>query len=144
MDQDCDGLVDVGAADASAWCRDADGDGFGDAGDCQEACAQPEGYVADSTDCDDGDAESWPGSDLFDADCKEISEEPPGSTWDPWDEPEGGCSSVGALPQGSAPSSSPTRAATSIGLLILGLLARSRRRPRPAASGESASKESRP
>ncbi|TNF27771.1 MAG: hypothetical protein EP329_19050 [Deltaproteobacteria bacterium] len=45
-----------------AFFADADGDGFGDAGAVVEACAQPEGYVTDDTDCNDGDASVFPGA----------------------------------------------------------------------------------
>ncbi|MCB9746372.1 MAG: hypothetical protein H6740_27595 [Alphaproteobacteria bacterium] len=56
VDNNCDGSVDESsAADAATWYADADGDGFGDLGSDQDACAQPSGYVSDSSDCDDGD-----------------------------------------------------------------------------------------
>jgi hypothetical protein len=59
VDDDCDGSVDEGVQD-TFW-ADADGDGYGDAGSSTEACSQPTGYVADDTDCDDGDAAVSPG-----------------------------------------------------------------------------------
>ncbi|MDP2305038.1 MAG: MopE-related protein [Pseudomonadota bacterium] len=53
-DDDCDGTVDeADATDAAVWYADADLDGYGDAGTPTSACAQPSGYVADATDCDD-------------------------------------------------------------------------------------------
>lgn len=58
IDYDCDGLVD-GADDdvteATLWYVDADADEHGDPDGPVRACDQPEGYVADSTDCDDED-----------------------------------------------------------------------------------------
>ena len=56
VDDDCDGTVDVNAADGTAWYADVDGDGYGDVTASESACAQPSGYVADATDCADGDA----------------------------------------------------------------------------------------
>ncbi len=59
IDDDCDGLVDgqdEDALDATTWYMDSDDDGHGDASATMSACSQPAGYVADATDCDDGDA----------------------------------------------------------------------------------------
>ncbi len=53
VDDDCDGTVDAGAADASTWYVDSDSDGYGDPGTTAESCTAPTGYVADNTDCDD-------------------------------------------------------------------------------------------
>jgi hypothetical protein len=50
-DEDCDGEIDEGPD--STFYRDADGDGFGDADDTMSACAPPDGWVWDDTDCDD-------------------------------------------------------------------------------------------
>lgn len=47
-DNNCDGKVDEGVG--TIWYKDADGDGFGDKAESLQACNQPEGYVANSTD----------------------------------------------------------------------------------------------
>jgi predicted outer membrane repeat protein len=55
-DEDCDGLVDDADSNVSGtspFHLDADGDGFGGSVQVQ-ACAAPPGFVADSTDCNDG------------------------------------------------------------------------------------------
>ncbi len=59
IDDDCDGVVDPStAADVIDWYVDADGDSEGDAsGTAVTQCDQPSGYVADSSDCDDSDAD---------------------------------------------------------------------------------------
>jgi hypothetical protein len=45
----------------ATWYRDTDGDGYG-AGGLFSACSQPDGYVAVSGDCNDGDAAVNPGA----------------------------------------------------------------------------------
>jgi len=55
-DDDCDGVVDDGAADALTWWADGDADGYGDAGASTVDCSAPLGYVRDDDDCDDADA----------------------------------------------------------------------------------------
>ncbi len=82
------------------WYRDADGDGYGDADEQVTSTSQPSGYVEDATDCDDGDATSYPGGDEYcdgaDNDCDGIIDEDPldGDTWyadndlDAWGNPD--------------------------------------------------------
>ncbi len=53
-DQDCDGMIDEDAVDATAWYLDGDGDGEG-AGAPVLACDAPDGAVATADDCDDAD-----------------------------------------------------------------------------------------
>jgi MYXO-CTERM domain-containing protein len=72
LDQDCNGVADDGLLEV--WFSDADGDGFGDAEVSEEDCRAPVGFVADDTDCDDGDGFSYPGApdelgDQVDQDC---------------------------------------------------------------------------
>jgi hypothetical protein len=65
IDDDCDALVDdadPGVVGQPTWFQDADGDGYGNPAVSQLACFQPPGYVADATDCDDGDAAINPGA----------------------------------------------------------------------------------
>ncbi len=71
IDDDCDGDIDEDAKDT--FYADADGDGYGDSGDTTQACSAPTGYVSDDTDCDDSDADQYPGNtevcDHKDNDC---------------------------------------------------------------------------
>ncbi len=73
IDNNCDGLVDNDAEDAETWYLDADEDGYGVALKTAEACDQPEGYVDNTDDCDDGDASVSPDGveecDTVDNDC---------------------------------------------------------------------------
>ena len=80
LDDDCDGLTDeAGVEDGTRWYPDADADGFGDGPSGVLLCEQPEGWVADATDCDDGNASVSPDADelcdTLDNDCDgEIDE----------------------------------------------------------------------
>jgi len=60
VDDNCDGLIDVGASNASTWYLDADHDDFG--GDLNiEACDPPHhSWTEVSGDCDDGEPEVHP------------------------------------------------------------------------------------
>jgi hypothetical protein len=73
LDNDCDGSIDLDAADAPTWYADADGDSYGDAAASSAACTAPTGFVADASDCDDGDAAVSPAGlelcDGIDNDC---------------------------------------------------------------------------
>ncbi|MFT4627096.1 MAG: hypothetical protein ACI8PZ_005777 [Myxococcota bacterium] len=67
VDNDGDGLVDaddpsVDRSTGVALYVDADGDGFGDPDHPTWACAADDGHVADGSDCDDADAEVFPGA----------------------------------------------------------------------------------
>jgi hypothetical protein len=79
VDSDCDAQVDEDAADASAFYADGDGDGYGDPDDTTAACDAPEGYTADSTDCDDDIAAIYPGAEeicnSLDDDCDTTIDE---------------------------------------------------------------------
>ena len=78
IDNDCDGSVDeTDADDAATWYADSDSDGFGDLASTTPACTQPSGYVADATDCDDGDSAINPGAAEI---CDEIDNDCDGTT----------------------------------------------------------------
>ena len=60
FDDNCDGNIDEGVK--STYYKDADGDGYGNsAGGTVQACTQPIGYAANTTDCDDTHANVYPG-----------------------------------------------------------------------------------
>ncbi len=95
VDNDCDGAADEEAVDAPTWFQDADGDGYGDITVSTTACTQPTGFVADATDCDDGEPLANPGEaevcgDGIDNDCDGTAT---------------GCTPMGELDLGSADAS---------------------------------------
>jgi hypothetical protein len=51
LDNNCNGQIDEGVT--QAYYADEDQDGYGDQGNSLSACSLPEGYVSDSSDCDD-------------------------------------------------------------------------------------------
>jgi uncharacterized protein (TIGR03382 family) len=70
-DEDCDGLIDENDPDAvgsDVFHEDLDGDGFGNPAVSVLACVAPMGFVADGTDCDDGDSTEFPGAIWYDDD----------------------------------------------------------------------------
>ena len=77
LDNDCDGEVDEDITEL--WYADSDGDGYGDAASTLESCDPDAGWVADSTDCDDDAAETFPGAeeicDEADNDCDDEIDE---------------------------------------------------------------------
>jgi len=83
VDDDCDGDVDEDdAIDAPTWYRDHDGDGYGDAGVSADACDAPPNFVADATDCNDGDPDIHPGADEL---CNGIDDDCDPSTYEQQD-----------------------------------------------------------
>ena len=85
QDDDCDDLIDENAG--LEWYLDSDGDGFGDLDEITVECDGANGFVADSSDCDDTDAEVHPGADEWcnerDDDCDGAQDENAldASTW---------------------------------------------------------------
>jgi hypothetical protein len=83
-DNDCNGTIDDGAGTITFY-RDADGDGFGDAGVTATACSAPVGYVTNDDDCDDADDTVYPGApelcDGKDNDCNGQVDDGIGATW---------------------------------------------------------------
>jgi PKD-like domain/Secretion system C-terminal sorting domain/Putative metal-binding motif len=76
IDDDCDGQTDEGVT-VSTWYADADGDTYGNAAVSVTNCAQPVGYVLNSTDCDDNNAAVNPGALEV---CNSIDDDCDGST----------------------------------------------------------------
>ncbi len=59
IDDNCDGLIDdadPNVVGQQVWYADTDGDTFGDASVSIQACDQPTGYVSNSDDCNDANA----------------------------------------------------------------------------------------
>ncbi len=80
VDNNCDGEVDeTSAVDTTTFYADFDGDSYGDVSVTTDACAQPESYVYDTQDCDDSDADRYPGAteycDGYDNDCDAVTDE---------------------------------------------------------------------
>ncbi len=67
IDDDCDDEVDeTGAVDAPTYYEDGDGDGYGtDASTVTDECDAPSGYGPEADDCDDEDADTYPGADEY-------------------------------------------------------------------------------
>ncbi len=94
VDNDCDGEVDEGAADASTWFLDADSDGYGGDDLSDVACLQPSGFVDNHSDCNDLDASINPAAeetcDAWDNDCDGAVDESDASDASTWTEDEDG------------------------------------------------------
>jgi hypothetical protein len=60
LDNDCDVQIDEGVK--TTFYRDADNDGFGNAGITIQACSIPSGYVTNNTDCNDNNSAIKPGA----------------------------------------------------------------------------------
>ncbi|MFM9948994.1 MAG: MopE-related protein [Saprospiraceae bacterium] len=77
IDDDCDTQIDEGVT--NTYYADTDGDGFGDPGTTIQGCSPPIGYVADNTDCEDGNDEIYPGApevcNSTDDDCDSQTDE---------------------------------------------------------------------
>jgi hypothetical protein len=96
IDNDCDISVDEDSAvDASTWFADGDADGYGDAARTTDACAEPAGYAALSTDCNDAAPSVNPGASETcngtDDDCDGVIDDSPidEATWYADDDSDG-------------------------------------------------------
>ncbi len=87
QDNDCDALVDEEVE--TDYFLDADGDGFGRSSSRTAACSPPTGaYVTESGDCDDLDANAYPGAEELcngrDDNCDGVADEPSASDAPTW------------------------------------------------------------
>ena len=107
LDNDCNASVDDGVLET--FYRDADGDGYGDPSVTTLACDAPSGFADDATDCDDLDADNWPGNsevcDDGDNDCDSDVDEGVLETWYVDDDGDGYGSDDTEIEACSAPSS---------------------------------------
>ncbi len=82
-DDNCDGVADDGQV--TVWYEDGDGDGYGNPEVYVEDCDGPSGWLADGTDCDDGDPEVNPGAveecDSDDDNCDGVADLGETSIW---------------------------------------------------------------
>jgi hypothetical protein len=92
-DDDCDGRVDIDAGDITTWFPDGDDDGFGVAEGAVEACDQPVGFVAETGDCDDADADIHPAAQEV-CDAAEVDEDCDGRADDADDSTDTGSMTV--------------------------------------------------
>ncbi len=78
IDDDCDTFVDEGLLNLTYY-RDQDGDGFGNPSITQVGCTQPSGFVLNNTDCNDANANVYPGiteaCNGIDDDCDTVIDE---------------------------------------------------------------------
>ena len=79
-DNDCDGDVDEDAVDQQTLYEDGDGDGVGvEGGKTSTGCDSADGFAAETGDCDDADADRYPGAaelcDGIDNDCDKATTE---------------------------------------------------------------------
>lgn len=83
QDNNCDGQIDEGVL--RRFHRDDDGDGFGRSDVDVEACEAPDGMVQNGSDCNDEDAEIFPGAtevcDEIDNDCDGEIDNGLGNWW---------------------------------------------------------------
>ena len=86
IDNNCNAEVDENPVDGTTWYVDSDGDGYGFIQISVVACSQPEGYVANSGDCDDSNtsvhANAIEIEDGIDNDCDGSVDEGSGSVTD--------------------------------------------------------------
>lgn len=61
LDDNCDDAIDEGIP-TSTFYADADGDGYGNAGETADACQAPDGMVSNDDDCNDNAASAYPGA----------------------------------------------------------------------------------
>jgi len=87
IDNNCNAQVDENPVDGTTWYLDSDGDGYGFIQLSVLACSQPNGYVANSDDCDDSNSNIYPQANEFcdniDNNCNAQVDENPvdGTTW---------------------------------------------------------------
>ena len=85
-DNDCDQDIDEFPTNPTTWTIDRDGDGFGDKNQTitMDACDQPNGYVADHSDCNDIHDYTYPNApeicDQEDNNCDGTADEPNGTS----------------------------------------------------------------